>query len=117
MSNQLAECRQVDLTVATQNRLACKTAIEALFATAPPYSSSAIRITMFISFFWYRPKVFFKGSRGARAVEDGAGARGGERRFGVDQCQGGARAIKTLREEAILQPFRCRDVAFSFENG
>lgn len=59
VSNQLAECRQVDLTVATQNRLACKTAIEALFATAPPYSSSAIRITMFISFFWYRP-VFFK---------------------------------------------------------
>ena len=57
VSNQLPECRQVDLTQAMQNRAACKTAVEELFAKAPSYSPSAIRITIFISFFWYRTEL------------------------------------------------------------
>ncbi|CAK9063618.1 unnamed protein product [Durusdinium trenchii] len=57
VSNQLPECRQVDASLAQQNRPACKQAIEALFAQAPAYSSSGVRITMFISFFWYRTEL------------------------------------------------------------
>eukprot|EP00434_Breviolum_minutum_P030827 symbB.v1.2.027259.t1/scaffold2785.1/size70456/2 len=57
ISNQLQECRQVDASLALQNRPACKQAIENLLAQAPAYSTSAIRITMFISFFWYRTEL------------------------------------------------------------
>lgn len=34
LGNQLPECRQVDASLAQQNRPACKQAIEALFAQA-----------------------------------------------------------------------------------
>lgn len=57
VSNQLPECRQVDLSQAMQNRPACKTAVEELFSKAPAYSPTAIRIAIFISSFWYRTEL------------------------------------------------------------
>ncbi|CAJ1392982.1 unnamed protein product [Effrenium voratum] len=57
VSNQLPECRQVNKDLAMANRPACKQAIETLLAQAPAYSPTAVRITMFISFFWYRTEL------------------------------------------------------------
>mmetsp|Transcript_81365 Transcript_81365/g.143597 ORF Transcript_81365/g.143597 Transcript_81365/m.143597 type:complete len:1943 (-) Transcript_81365:182-6010(-) len=57
VSNKLEVCIQEDKAIAQQNDAACRAAIKELLDKAPAYSSSAIRITMFISFFWDRTSV------------------------------------------------------------
>ncbi|CAE7357886.1 Fam3b, partial [Symbiodinium necroappetens] len=54
ISNELPECRQVDIAVANQNRAECKKAIENLVVRAPAYGSGSVRITFLLSYFWYR---------------------------------------------------------------
>ncbi|CAE8674628.1 unnamed protein product [Polarella glacialis] len=54
VSNGLPVCRQVNKVEAQLNDAACRQTITEFIAKAPAYSAGAIRITVFISFFWDR---------------------------------------------------------------
>ncbi|CAE8635125.1 unnamed protein product [Polarella glacialis] len=54
VNNELPVCRQVNKAEAQLNDAACRQTLTEFIAKAPAYVAGAIRITVFISFFWDR---------------------------------------------------------------
>ncbi|CAJ1440497.1 unnamed protein product, partial [Effrenium voratum] len=57
LSSQVPACWQQNLHLARENWKACKLATQELLLRAPAYSSTAVRVTVLVSLFWYRTEL------------------------------------------------------------